>query len=136
MLTDLEDHSGLIRENIARNGLASRVDAATLDWAADGAECAGLPLTSFDLILATDCAYHPRLHAPLIKVLAACLRDGNRAILGVTRSDTSTAFFDRLDEAGLDFRFLRRPRDSNFALLDITKRPGFFGASLGGPEAT
>ncbi|KAJ1448597.1 putative methyltransferase-domain-containing protein [Pelagophyceae sp. CCMP2097] len=123
-LTDLEDHLALLQRNVDLNQLGGRVVAETLDWA-DASEA---QLQGFDIIIATDCAYHARLHAPLVDVLRRCLTASNAAILGVTKSNTAPAFFKMLDAAGLDYTLLRPPKDDYFALLRITKRPGFFGS--------
>ena len=76
----------LMESNVAHNALGATASAATLDWASDSDADALLGGEKpFDLILATDCAYHERLHAPLVATLARCCDPGHpdaRAYLG------------------------------------------------------
>ena len=124
VLTDAEDHLELLRDNVRRNNLGERVSVQLFDWKDEKT----WDLTSEpDLILCTDNAYHPSLYEPLAAALERCLAGGAKGLFGVTKTDTSFAFFELLTARGLDYRFAEAPADDYYALLAICKAPAFDG---------
>ena len=124
VLTDAEDHLELLRDNVTRNALEGSVSVQLFDWKDE----ASWDLTSEpDLILCTDNAYHPSLYEPLAAALDRCLSKGAKGLFGVTKTDTSFAFFELLTARGLDYRFAEAPADDYYALLAICKAPAFDG---------
>ena len=124
MLTDAEDHLALLRDNVRRNNLGESVSVQLFDWKDE----TSWDLTSApDLILCTDNAYHPSLYEPLAAALERCLSKGAKGLFGVTKTDTSFAFFELLTARGLDYRFAEAPADDYYALLAICKAPAFDG---------
>lgn len=123
VLTDLADHVDLLKANMALNGLGN-ASAEALDWCAKQ-DIASFFEDSYDLVLATDCAYHERLHDPLVAALAAaCSSAHTIALFGATRSDTSQAFFDKLVMAGLEYLLL--DDRGYFGLFEIRRRVDFW----------
>ena len=124
MLTDAEDHLELLRDNVRRNNLGERVSVQLFDWKDETSwDLSSAP----DLILCTDNAYHPSLYEPLAAALERCLAGGAKGLFGVTKTDTSFAFFELLTARGLDYRFAEAPADDYYALLAICKAPAFDG---------
>lgn len=121
VLTDCADHLELLRANVALNAVDS-VSVQRFDWTD---ETSWDLSTAPDLILCTDNAYHPSLYEPLVNALARCLARGAKCLFGVTKTDTSFAFFELLTARGLDYRFAEAPDDDYYALLAIAARPGF-----------
>lgn len=124
VLTDLADHVDLLQANMALNGL-DNAHVEVLDW------CRKQDVSSFfedgyDLVLATDCAYHESLHDPLVAALAAaCSSAHTIAFFGATRSDTGQEFFDKLVTAGLEYLLL--DDRGYFGLFEIRRRADFWG---------
>ena len=124
VLTDAEDHLALLRDNVKRNDLGERVAVQLFDWKDEASwDLSSAP----DLILCTDNAYHPSLYEPLAAALERCLSKGAKGLFGVTKTDTSFAFFELLTAHGLDYRFAEAPADDYYALLAICKVPAFDG---------
>ena len=124
VLTDAEDHLDLLRDNVRRNNLGERVSVQLFDWKDETSwDLSSAP----DLILCTDNAYHPSLYEPLAAALERCLSGGAKGLFGVTKTDTSFAFFELLTAHGLDYRFAEAPADDYYALLAICKAPAFDG---------
>ena len=124
VLTDAEDHLELLRDNVRRNNLGERVSVQLFDWKDEKTWDLG---SAPDLILCTDNAYHPSLYEPLAAALERCLAGGAKGLFGVTKTDTSFAFFELLTARGLDYRFAEAPADDYYALLAICKAPAFDG---------
>eukprot|EP00633_Aureoumbra_lagunensis_P002351 CAMPEP_0197301994 /NCGR_PEP_ID=MMETSP0890-20130614/50766_1 /TAXON_ID=44058 ORGANISM="Aureoumbra lagunensis, Strain CCMP1510" /NCGR_SAMPLE_ID=MMETSP0890 /ASSEMBLY_ACC=CAM_ASM_000533 /LENGTH=662 /DNA_ID=CAMNT_0042781471 /DNA_START=32 /DNA_END=2017 /DNA_ORIENTATION=- len=129
ILTDLPDHIDLIQTNVDANKLRN-VQVIPLDWTESNQN----PLLlgeEFDLILATDCAYARKLHAPLLATIALACRtyDKTRCFLGVTKSDTGPEFLNEISKLGLEFSMLEN--DEYFALICLRQRAPFFHRSVG-----
>ena len=60
----------------------------------------------FDFIFGSDLAYHESLYIPLIKSLDYFSHDNTVILLGITMSDTSSEFFDLLQENGFMYERL------------------------------
>ena len=124
VLTDLGDHLDLLDVNVYRNELQERVRAKVLDWK-DASSWTALD-DAPDLIVATDCAYHPSLYRPFADVLArACRSRKTTCLVGVTKQDTTAAFYAMLDAAGLEYVLAEEPADSYAALFAIRKARPF-----------
>lgn len=121
VLTDLPDHVPLLRTNNKLN--SSRCGVVALDWTNES-DLVELD-KGYDLIIATDCAYHERLHIPLTNALVRACSTA-RCIFGATKSDTGREFFEGLSKAGLEYSLIE---DGNYcALFMIEKRPDNFMA--------
>lgn len=136
VLTDVDEHVALLAANIKLNGLEGRVAAEPIDWRSE-ADLSRLEAASYDVVVATDCAYEAQLHGPLVDALArACREPSQLALVGVTKSDTDLSFFERLEAAGFEYALLKPPRDSYFGLFRVRRRPRCFFAPGRSEETT
>ena len=133
-MTDRADHVPIMRENVARNALLLRAPASPSAPAGGvvAGECewgreaypeleGGAP---FDLVIGTDVAYSPELHAPLITTLRAVCGAATVVLLGVTRSDTPPSFFAALGRAGFGYHLISAQGD--FGLLRVRREGPFW----------
>ena len=125
-VTDRADHVPILRENVARNApllLRGGVVAAECEWgrAAYPELDGGGP---FDLVIGTDVAYAPELHAPLIATLTAVCGAATVVLLGVTRSDTPPSFFAALGRAGFGYHLISAQGD--FGLFRVAREGPFW----------
>ena len=133
-VTDRADHVPIMRENVARNALLLRAPASPSAPAGGvvAGECewgreaypeleGGAP---FDLVIGTDVAYSPELHAPLITTLRAVCGAATVVLLGVTRSDTPPSFFAALGRAGFGYHLISAQGD--FGLFRVAREGPFW----------
>ena len=107
-VTDLPALVPRMDRSIALNGLQATMTAAPLDWSSvPGAYAPGIAAGAFDVILAADCIYAPRLVPWLVQTMDALIAPGTQMLLGYERregADDVTAMLLLLDgcrDAGL-----------------------------------
>jgi predicted nicotinamide N-methyase len=94
-----EDALRFARANARRNGL--ELEARVLDWRARPAE-----LGRFELVVAADVAYEPRLAAPLADAIEAALAPGGRALVSDPGRRPFAELRERLAARGFRARVL------------------------------
>lgn len=142
VITDLDDaHLSLIRKTVhANQHLAANANKNTTkvqvqkhEWGVfdemDGVSYSdGNKPRTFDLIIGSDVAYHPRLYEPLLSSLQHFSHDKTVILLGCTMSDTTPDFFDLLEKKGFLYEKLAdhvvpvEYRNLMFGLFCITKK--------------
>jgi predicted nicotinamide N-methyase len=101
VVTDAQDHLGLMERNIAMNSTTVRnVTCQVLDWLQPQAA----ELGKFDIVLALECIYRENLYGPLIDSLDCVCHDDTVIFLGLTRQFLGKGlFFEQLAAAGFDY---------------------------------
>jgi predicted nicotinamide N-methyase len=136
VISDQASHLPICEANLQRNAhmipSSCSISIAALDWSHpeqlySSSDNNSNESEQFDVILGMDLAYYTELHDILIDTLCKTASSSTVIILGVTKTDTGPAFFDKLHAAGFDYY---RAHDSvhnssfdarNFALFTIFK---------------
>ena len=102
LVTDLESHIDLIRENIAINNCTKCVPQS-FDWKID-------KMGKYDVVLIFECVYNSDLYIPLINAIDDISNMSTIIFLGLTRLFAKPTFFQLLRDRG--FKYTMIPEES------------------------
>lgn len=134
VVTDVADHLPLIEKTVAANQHlivaaddhhpVAKIIIKEHNWG----EFENNMEETFNLILGSDVAYRPYLYDPLISSLSHYSDSNTISLIGVTMSDTTPAFFVKLQKAGFsytrlnDFLMHTNFQGTTFAIFVIRKK--------------
>jgi Lysine methyltransferase len=109
VITDFEDHLGLIQKTVDANPEAFSSVKETIVVEHVWGSAGPLSLSStenFDLIIASDVAYGNHIYEPLLQSLSRFSGPETLLLIGFTMIDTKPEFFVRLSDLGFSYRRL------------------------------